>query len=152
MVSAGPASFTTRFEALADGLRITHKVVLGPSDRVGQLWCTLPVFLRNAAQTKLADTTIEYWDSSAWQPLQTDLVETRKVRLGRDFGAGPQFGYVHFDQPRRIKLSASVWQASYQSRNRLRNVHIDLHGQPGTARALAGVTIGFTVTTTTEGR
>lgn len=46
-------SVITRFEARADGVRITHKVLLGPSDRVAQLWCTLPVFLRSADQSKL---------------------------------------------------------------------------------------------------
>jgi hypothetical protein len=140
-------AIATRFEALPDGLRIRHDLALGKSERLTELWCTLPVFLRNAAQSRIADTTIDYWTGSAWMALDAKLTETTKLRLGREFDAGPQHAYVHFDQARRVKLSQNVWQASYQSRNRLRNVHIDLHGKPGTAQSLADQSLEFSIRT-----
>ncbi|MGE3808015.1 MAG: hypothetical protein AB7K24_25415, partial [Gemmataceae bacterium] len=140
-------SITTRFQALPDGLLVRQKI--DPASKgLKELWCTLPVFLRNAqAQAKLKDASIEYWDGTGWQLLGTELIATTKLRLGRDFGTGPQFGYVHFQQPRRVKLSAEAWQAAYQSRNRLRNVHIDLHGDPGKLQPVAAQEINFRITT-----
>jgi hypothetical protein len=104
--------------------------------------------LRNAeAQASLRDATIECWDGSAWEALTATPVSTARLRLGRDFGSGPNYVYVHFDAARGVKLSQAAWQASYQSRNRLRNVHIDLRGEPSNVHVPAKTEVGFSIRT-----
>ncbi|TRZ88387.1 MAG: hypothetical protein D4R88_08110 [Methanosarcinales archaeon] len=127
----GTVTFTNLFTTIADrGLQITHSITSRGTDQIRELWAVLPVFLRDTDQS-IADTTIEYWDGSAWQAMGTSLISTQKIRLGRDFGSGLKYGHVLFEQMRKVKLSDSVWVQSYQGNSRLRNIKIDLHGNPG---------------------
>jgi len=149
MELTGQTAVTGRFEALENGIRITRTIEGDGKDQISELWATIPVNLRNAqSQSRLADTAIEFFDGMEWKRLDTVLVQTAAIRLGRDFGHGAQYGYIAFPRVQRVKLSAQSWQASYQSSTRLRNIHIDLHGNPGTAAPMpARVTLMYEITT-----
>jgi hypothetical protein len=161
---AGTVEVTNRFEALSDGVKVTHTLTSDESDQVNELWATIPVFLRDMRysgnQRGLNDTTIEFWDGAAWvaMPEDTDsdgvpeYVTTTALRLGRDFGSGAQYGYVSFASSQTIRLSEQVWVRTEQATpeaERVRTVHIDLHGNPGTTKTLpASQSVSYTVQTT----
>ncbi len=147
----GAVRIANKVEALTNGARVTHTVTSDGTDEVTELWASIPVHLRmygetpgDKPQADLDDTTIEYWDGASWQPMPEDrdgdgvpeLVTTTKLRLGRDFklGDGPQYVYVGFpDGPQRTRLSTQIYMDPYQTKTRVRTVHFDLHGNPGTA-------------------
>jgi hypothetical protein len=161
----GELSVVNTFEALDDGVRITHALTADGTDLVTELWASVPVFLRlyspltpgDQPQADLADTTIEYWDGAAWQPLPEDtsgdgvpeLVETERLRLGRDFllGDGPQYVYLVFDAPQRTRLSTRIYYDPYQTKTGVRTVHIDLHGDPGQPAPLPSTTVSYALRT-----
>lgn len=162
----GKVSITNRFEAISNGIRAIHTVTSDKADQVSELWATIPVYLKyntsaQGGQADLPDATIEYWDGTSWRPLTTSLVSTTKLRLGRDYldGVGPRYGYVGFYAEdgktltaQRVKLSSQVWEQSYQGYARIRNVHIDLHGNPGTVRQMPEMaSVTYTITTTDPG-
>ena len=117
----GSLTITNRFEAVADGVEVTHSVESDQADEATELFVGLPVYMRavsynrfgsltrgNHPQIGLDDTTIEYWDGSAWQMLPDapdyewpTAVTTTALRLGRDFrtGEGPKYAYVDFESP-----------------------------------------------------
>ena len=127
----------SKFEPLDSGLRVTK--TLSGSPRADELWATIPVYLRNAQRHKdLADTTIEGWVDDAWKPLTTELQMTQRIRLGRDTGDGIAHAIIGFQSPESVKLSESPWQAAYQSRSRIRNIHIDLLNDPVVTYSISG--------------
>jgi hypothetical protein len=163
----GEVSITNKVEALSNGIRVTHTITSDGTDEVTELWASIPVFLRlyapdnagDQVQEDLDDTTIEYWDGAAWQPMPEDqngdgvpeIVTTSKMRLGRDFllGDGPQYVYVGFEAPQRTRLSTQIYTDPYQTKTRVRTVHLDLHGNPGTVIPMpVSLSISYTLTTT----
>lgn len=163
---AGAVTIKNRFEALSNGVLVSHIVTSDGTDQAKELWATLPVYLRwnyasEGGQALLEDATIEYWNGASWKPLGTSLVSTSKLRIGRTYldGKGARYGYVGFvgedgksSTSRRVKLSSAVWEQSYQGYARIRNVHIDLHGNPGTAKAFpASASVSYAITTTDPG-
>lgn len=156
------------FEALRDGIRVTHELATDESDELRELWASLPVFLRHfqfqnhpgdKVQADLEDTSIEYWDGSTWVGLPEDsngdgvpeLVSTTALRLGRDYllGDGPQYVYVKMEGVQRVRLSTQAYEDPYQTMARVRTVHIDLHGSPGTVRTMpATKSLTYTIQTT----
>jgi hypothetical protein len=155
------------FELQGDGLKVTHALTSDQTDQVTELWASLPVYLRHNnphspggdKQSGMADTSIEYWDGAAWvsMPEDTDsdgvpeIVNTTALRLGRDYGdgTGPRYGYVSFPSSQDLRLSKHVYYDPYQSSTSARTVHIDLHGNPGTAQALpASQSVSYTIQTT----
>ena len=163
----GEVSIENKVEALSNGVRVTHTITSDGTDQVTELWASIPVFLRlyapdnagDQAQEDLDDTTIEYWDGASWQPMPEDqdgdgvpeIVTTSKMRLGRDFllGDGPQYVYVGFDAPQRTRLSTQIYTDPYQTKTRVRTVHLDLHGNPGTVIPMPdSLSISYTLTTT----
>ncbi len=146
---AGSGRVESRFEVIANGLRVTKTVSGDIGEPVKEVWTTLPVFLRNTdnrnKQTK--DATIEYAAGGAWKELNTDLVETQTLRLGRTFGGRTRYGYVGFSAPQQVKLSPNVWLQTYQGSLRLRSIHINLHKHPGRAGRLAKTSVVYTLTT-----
>lgn len=131
------AKVESRFEAVDHGLRVTKKLI--GTINGDELWATIPVYLRHAERHRtLQDTVIDGWVNDAWMPLDTKLRTVSRIRLGRDTGeTGLAWGYVEFGEPRRVRLSAEPWQAGYQSRSRIRNIHIDLVGASGVSYALS---------------
>lgn len=120
------------FEAIDNGLLIKHIITSNQSDFIRELWLTLPVVIKNNwRQSSLNDTIIEYWNNTNYTQLGTSLVRTSKLRLGRDFGDGISYVYVHFDGLRKVKLNDIDWNQSYQGDSIIRNIKIDLHGLSG---------------------
>ncbi len=163
---SGAVTVKNRFEALSNGVLVSHSIGSDGTDQIKELWATLPIYLRwnhteQQGQAALEDATIEYWNGVSWQPLGTSLVATSKLRIGRTYldGKGARYGYIGFigedgTSPvnRRVKLSSEVWQQSYQGYARIRNIHIDLHGNPGTVKALPTHTsVSYAITTTEPG-
>lgn len=163
----GSVSIENKIEALTDGARVTHTLTSDGTDQVTELWASLPVYLRHYnplragtdRQEDLADTSIEYWDGSAWQAMPEDtdsdgipeLVSTTALRLGRDFqlGDGIQYAYVAMNGSQQVRLSTGIYYDPYQSKTGVRTVHIDLHGNPGTSQSLpAEKSVTYTVQTT----
>ncbi len=121
---ATEAKVRSRFEPTPGGLKVS-KTIEGEIG-AGELWATIPVFLRNARRQKdFADTTIEGWLGGGWRLLGENLESVPRIRLGRDTGHGIAHAVITFAQPRRVRL-AEPWQAAYQSRNRVQNIQIDL--------------------------
>jgi hypothetical protein len=147
---------TNRFEAQVDGVQVTHTLASDQSDQVTELWATLPINLPwgrdwENSQSDDPDTSIEYWDGSAWQSVTTTLESTIALRIGRDYndGQGRRYAYVDFTNAESVKLSPQIWEQRYQGYARVRPVHIDLHGNPGTAQTLpAEKSVTYTVQTT----
>lgn len=147
---SGSVEITNTVVARSNGAYVTHLVASDGTDEVTELWASIPVFLKayspiqpgDQFQVDLPDTTIEYWNGSAWSQMPEDtsgdgvpeVVATRKLRLGRDFllGDGPQYAYVVFDGEEHVRLSSQVYYDPYQTKTSVRTVHIDLHGSPGT--------------------
>lgn len=148
-VLTGTVNFTNHFQALANGLRVTHTITSDGTDQITEFWVTLPMFLREAVhQSEFSDGTIEYWDGASWQELTTTLTSTTKLRLGRDFGS-PRYIYISLGSSKTVKLSEDVWQQTYQADNRMRNIHIDLHGSTGTPISFPlSTTLQFDILTT----
>jgi hypothetical protein len=154
-------------EALSNGVRVTHSLTSDQTDAVTALWATVPVYMRHYHpkpqgddfQRGLDDTTIEYWDGAAWQPMPEDqdgdgvpeLVGTTALRLGRDYqlGDGPQYVYLALEAAQSVRLSEHIYYDPYQTNQGFRSVHIDLHGNPGTTQTLpASKTLQYTIQTT----
>ncbi|MBR9705059.1 hypothetical protein GOV12_06620 [Candidatus Pacearchaeota archaeon] len=149
----GIVTITNNFTAISNGLLINNNIRSNQSDEITELWVTLPVFLRDAQQPLLDDTTIEYWNSDNWLNLTTNLVGTGKIRLGRDFnnGNGSQYVYVLFDRLRNMKLSDVVYRQYSGGNSRIRNIHIDLHGSSGSEIMFPALReITYAITTTPE--
>jgi hypothetical protein len=161
----GDVKVTNRFDVLDDGVRVTHMIASDQSDQSTELWATVPVNLRygdgpgSQDQANIPDATIEYLDGDVWRVLPEDtdgdgmpeLVSTTALRIGRDYqnGSGPQYAYLDLNGTQSVRVSTQVWQQGYQGYHRLRNIHIDLHGNPGTAAALpAEKSVSYTVQTT----
>ena len=163
---SGNVSVTNRFETMSNGLRVRHTVSSDQADEVRELWATIPVYLRynlneQGGQASIPDATIEYWDGAAWRALTTTPVSASKLRIGRNFldGQGARYGYIGFwndddvtPRNRSVKLSSKVWEESFQGYSRIRNVHIDLHGAPGTVKTIpAESAVVYTLQTTDPG-
>ncbi|MFA5855824.1 MAG: hypothetical protein WC867_00565 [Candidatus Pacearchaeota archaeon] len=130
----GSFNLTNRFEALTNGIKIIHNIKSDESDQIKELWLTIPVYLGDSQYTRnQPNTSIEYYSNGNWLNLDTNLVLTEKIRLGRNFltGDGIQFVYIQFSEQQKVKLSSSAYIDPYQTKTILRNIHVDLHGNPG---------------------
>ena len=126
--------------ALSDGLEMRHVITSHGTNELSELWASIPVHHRHSWQNTDVWTDIEYWDGSNWQELSTMLVSTEYLRLSKTFTDGTGHVYVELDQARGVHLSAQdVNQRNDFGGNSAfwtRNVHIDLHGNPGTMEDL----------------
>jgi hypothetical protein len=119
-----------------------HTLTTPGTEQITELWGSIPINLRASnSQSPASETEIEYWDGSVWQQMSTSLVGTQYVRLGRDWGSGPAYVYLDFGEAQDIKLSSQIFDQSAvsgpsQGSARNRNIHVDLHGNPGTSRLI----------------
>ncbi len=159
-VISGSVTVENKFEAMGNGLQVTHTISSSEADQVTELWASLPIHLKdswNSTQGDLAPTSIEYWDGSSWRTMPDpdsgtpSTVTTDALRLGRDFqnGAGIQYSYASFAEVQTMRLSEEVYSDPYQTGTDARTVHIDLHGDPGTTKTLpASKSVSYTIQTT----
>ncbi|RME05188.1 MAG: hypothetical protein D6816_09180, partial [Bacteroidetes bacterium] len=165
----GSVSVVNKIEAISNGARVTHTVISDGEDMITELWASIPVYLRDyrsedgwGRQTYMQDTSIEYWDGFGWQYMPEDqngdgipeLVSTTKLRLGRDYGLGEgvQYAYIGFEVPQKVRLSTQIYEDPYQTKSRVRTVHFDMHGNPGTAIPMpTNKSLQYTITTTEPG-
>lgn len=131
-VLAGKIEFIRAFKLSDKGVNVTTMLRSEGSDRVTELYETLPVFLGDSAATLKpeAKTAIEFSVGGKWQPAAPEPTDgVSAVRLKRQTGAA----VITFDHPRRVKLSPAEWVDGWFSRATCRNVMIDLlegDGQP----------------------
>jgi hypothetical protein len=148
---ASGASIQVLSTATDNGLRVEQTVTSDQSDSITELWGSIPVHYKtDSDQPDSQAATIDYWDGSAWQEMTTDLVSTEYIRLGRDWqqGDGPAYVYLTFPQSEEAKLSSQVWQVTYQESVHTRNIHTDMHGNPGTPQPFpADQTLTYTIQT-----
>lgn len=144
---------------LADGYRIQ---AAWDSDQVDtditQTKFTIPVY-RHANRASNPVTSIEYWNGSGWSTLTQTPVSTDAIRLGRNYGAGAQYGYIKFGVSESVYIAqddsdtsgespAGDYSTGYQTEDRFRNVHVDIHASPGTPQAVADKTVQADLVTT----
>lgn len=166
----GNVEVENTFEAQPDGLKVTHTLTSDEADEVTELWASLPVYLRHYdpspsgddMQDGLEDTTIDYWDGSQWVELPFDedsdgvpeMATTKALRLGRDYEGlagnnGPAYVYVDLASSQSVRRSENIYQDPYQTAARVRTVHLDMHGNPGTTKTLpASKNVSYTIQTT----
>lgn len=151
-VLGGKVSLTNRFEARGNGIAAMHRLESDGKDEISELWLSLPIFLRShrlgqwGYQSKLDDTSIEYYDGQKWRSMPEDtdgdgvpeFVDASVLRLGRDFqlGDGIQYAYIVFTESQRMRLSSRIYSDPYQTRTLVRTVLVDLHGNPGSQRKM----------------
>jgi hypothetical protein len=154
------------FTLQSNGLKVAHTITSDEVDEVNELWASIPVHLRDYSkfagpddQEGMDPTTIEYWDGSQWvvMPEDTDndgvpeIVSTDALRLGRKypFQNETKYAYVSLANTQDLRLSEWVYHDPYQTSTSARTVHIDLHGNPGTAKTLpASKSVSYTIQTT----
>jgi len=163
----GSFEVENKFEAQSNGLGVTHILTSDETDQVTELWASFPVYLRHYNphrgggdhQENMDDTSIEYFDGSAWNVMPEDtsgngtpeIVNAEAMRLGRDYedGNGLRYAYVDFASNQDVRLSKHKYYDPYQSKTGVRTVHIDLHGDPGTTKTLpASKSVSYTIQTT----
>ncbi len=128
-LDVGHVYYQRRFTLSDEGLHIHSELRSQGKDQLTELWETLPIYLNDARQTKGADAQIELQAGGTWRPGGADFVDrVEAVRIVRGEGAI----VIEFDQPRRVGLS-DVIVTSYQKKDRLRNLKIDLLASNGQA-------------------
>ena len=153
------ALLVSRFSTLQNGIKVQRTVTSDQSITITDLWDTIPVFLRDCAppfgnegddglECGLSETEISFWNGSGYTPMSTNISNTTRIRLTRDFGSGPKHVYVAFEESQRVKLSDQTWHGSYMSDNSLRNIFIDLKNGDGTVSMPATASVTYTITTT----
>ena len=119
----GEATLTSRFEPVANGLKVTKSFSGKPV--ADELWSAIPVYLRDFRQQQdLKDTSIEGKIGKSWVMIDGPVLVS-EIRLTRDTPNGPTSAYLRFTQPQRVRL-AEPWQAGYQSRSRVQNIQVDM--------------------------
>jgi hypothetical protein len=124
------------------GVKVETTVSGDGAEPVAELYEVLPVFLHEAdKQAKQKPTTIEFEVGGAWRPATPDFADgVTAVRLSRFDGAAE----IRFASPRRVKLAAEEWQDQFLTRNRSRNVLVDLLGEAGPVKEPR--TVAYTIT------
>jgi len=76
-------------------------------------------------------------DRSRWL---LERIEKKCAQISATTGTGPQYVYVQLGGPQRVRLSTRIYYDPYQTKTGVRTVHLDLHGNPGQPRLMAGST------------
>jgi hypothetical protein len=143
----GHVVYRRKFEKLPDGLRITSELLSRGDDarehrgveedrrdRLVELWENLPIYVdrvrRGGKKEPPATVTIEYSVNGRWRTAGVEKTEgVSAVRVTR-------FGHpvvIEFDTAQHVDLADDVVCTSYQSRDLIQNLRIDLlkgDGQP----------------------
>lgn len=121
---SGKLAYQRKFIMRPQAIEIQTTVKSDGTEKLTELYETLPVFLRDAKRQAMAEpTSIEFEVDGKWMPGTVEFAEAvSRVRLKRFDGAV----LITFDRPRRVKLSAEDWQDTYLTRGVCRNVMIDL--------------------------
>lgn len=118
---AGIVSYERTFELAPDGLTIETALTSDGSDQVNELWEMIPLFLSDEIQGT-DDATIAFSIDGVWVPATTTTQDNvAAVQITR-FDESVK---IVFESPRRVKLSAEIWEASGVT-SRGRNVMVDL--------------------------
>jgi len=141
----GHVVYRRKFEKLPDGLRITSELLSRGEDalehrgqqedrrdRLVELWESLPVYIdyvrRSDRQKEPKTVAIEFRVGGRWQKASVELTPgVEAIRVTRF--AHPVV--VRFDAPQQVDLADEVVHTSYQSRDLIQNVRIDLLGSGG---------------------
>lgn len=116
----------------SDGLQMAQTIFGDGTEEADELWAAVPILIRHTRQSVSAETTIDFWDGSAWQVLsEATITPTNAIRLGRDWGSGPSYAYIALDKIRDVQLSA-LFTSSDQEESLSRTLHLDAHENRGT--------------------
>ena len=118
--------YRRKFRIERDGLRVETTVTVAGTDKLSELYETLPVFHREGRAPQLDEsisTKIDFLVKRRWQKateeFQDDVAVVRLIRFNGEVR-------ITFDEPRRMKLSSSEWKDTFMTRAVCRNVLIDL--------------------------
>ncbi|MBM4068986.1 MAG: hypothetical protein FJ271_08595 [Planctomycetes bacterium] len=119
----GKYDYARSFQIDSNGVSVETTLQGAGSEKIAELYETLPVYLRDAAtQPKAKPTMIDFQVGDKWQPATDRFAAVQAVRLTRFDGAV----LITFDRVRRAKLSAADWSDTFLSRGTARNVLVDL--------------------------
>jgi len=145
----GHVVYRRQFEKQPNGLRITSEllsrgedarehrgVAEDRRDRLVELWENLPIYIDHTRRGQKKEppltVTIEYSVDGTWQTAGVEMTKgVSAIRITR-------FGHpvvIEFDTPQQVDLADEVVCTSYQSRDLIQNLRIDLlrsGGQPAT--------------------
>ncbi|RMH20638.1 MAG: hypothetical protein D6698_03875, partial [Gammaproteobacteria bacterium] len=145
----GLVTVANTFEAVQDGIRITHQwdadATAQANDYIPALDAVIPVLVNDPGwgTTLNDDATIEF-DDGGWAFATTTAVTTQYIRIGRN----GSYVYVILDQPRQVRLSDAEWVNTYQGNQRYRNILVNMHPSPGTPVLFpATSTVTYTIST-----
>ena len=138
----GSSTLTKTFTALSDGLEVQTEVTSDGSDRVNELWLTIPIFHGGVGDgIRLPNGfSLEYWTGSSWSQLGESRVQTEKVRVGHDWGFGYYFSEITFEGAQSIQLRSPD---SSKDEQRIYLLYVDLlnnGGSPANMPARTSVT------------
>lgn len=141
---AGKVDYARVFRIESGKLHVQTKITTSGTDKVAELYETIPIYLRDTVhQPKAAPTLIEFHANGKWAPATVEYASNvMSVRLTR-FGGAVQ---IAFDQPARIKLSPTEWQDPVPFvYGACRNLMIDLlpAGKPSEFK---DASVGYTIT------
>jgi hypothetical protein len=145
----GHVVYRRKFEKLPDGLRITSEllsrgddarqhrgVAEDRRDRLVELWENLPIYVDHVRRGTAAEprtVIIEYSVDGTWRTAGVDLTAgVAAVRVTR-------YGHpvvIDFDAPQHVDLADDVVCTSYQSRDLIQNLRVDLLRKAGRAATM----------------
>jgi hypothetical protein len=150
----GSVDVENKMETVANGAKVTHTVTSDETDEINELWASLPFLIGiDNAEQNIQDGSLQYWDGSSWTTIPDGspppIVNTSYLRLTRPVGSTDHHAYVSFGQAQDVRLSEQQFQDQYQTAAKIRNVHIDLHGDLGSTKTLpASKSVSYTIQTT----
>lgn len=140
----GRLDYARTFTIGPRGVRVETTIRSDGKAGLAELIETIPVYLDGGKPAAgQAPPTIEFRVGRKWIPAEsTPADKVSAVRVTRYAGAIE----IAFDKPQRVKLSDAVWQDTYLTRARCRNVTIDLLAGGALAASPAkGVTIAYSI-------
>ncbi|MDO8647787.1 MAG: Ig-like domain-containing protein [Candidatus Diapherotrites archaeon] len=139
----GSYSHNRTFQVLPDGMRATTVLTYTGSDQIKELWYQLPFYVKGISK-------MYYWANDSWNLASPNvLFNARKIRWARDYNDshGERFAWIEFNNNYNMILGNDFSQDGT-----FRVLKIDLHGNPGTARAIpASQTFIYTISVTENG-
>jgi hypothetical protein len=140
---SGKYDYSRSFQIDEKGVGVETSVRGDGKEPLAELYEVLPIYLRDTKdQPKATPTVIEFQVGDKWlAATDTSTEKVKAVRLTRFTGAV----IVTFDQPRRVKLSATDWADTYLSRGTARNVLIDLLESDKPTALKHTTTIGYRI-------
>jgi hypothetical protein len=158
----GHVVYRRKFEKLPEGLRITSELLSRGEDarqhrgveedrrdRLVELWENLPIYVDHVRRGAAAEPNVDHVRRGAAAEPTTVIIEYSVNGTWRTAGVDPtagvsavrvtRFGHpvvIEFDAPQQVDLADHVVRTSYQSRDLIQNLRVDLLRTGGRAATM----------------